>query len=35
MGVLWPEGFIGHDWEGDPCLCHGLSLGTVNVTDHL
>jgi hypothetical protein len=35
MSALWPEGFVGHEWEADQRLRSGLVLGAVNAAVHL
>lgn len=32
---MWPEGFVGHEWDADRRLRHGSMLGVVNVTSYL
>jgi hypothetical protein len=35
MSALWPEGFIGHEWEADRHIRCGSVLGAVNAVGHL
>jgi hypothetical protein len=30
MSALWPDGFVGNEWEADRRLCRGSVLDAIN-----